>query len=50
MSVLLSTEVNSDNIVLSEERTGKVGGLKSSRIRYNLEEKESDSFYELVKR
>lgn len=50
MSVLLSTEVNSDNIVLSEPKTGKVGGLKSSRIRYNLEGKEGRFFLQTGKK
>ena len=41
MSVLLSTEVNAENVVINEAKTGKTSGFKSSKIRYNLEGKES---------
>jgi len=41
MSVLLSTEVNAENVVINEAKTGKTSGFKSAKIRYNLEGKES---------
>ena len=50
MSVLLSTEVNADNVVINEPKSGKTSGFKSAKIRYNLEGKESRFFLQTGKK
>ena len=50
MSVLLSTEVNADNVVINEPKSGKTSGFKSAKIRYNLEGKEGRFFLQTGKK
>lgn len=50
MSVLLSTEVNAENVIINEPKTGKTSGFKSAKIRYNLEGKESRFFLQTGKK
>ena len=50
MSVLLSTEVNAENVIINKPKTGKTNGFKSAKIRYNLEGKESRFFLQTGKK
>jgi hypothetical protein len=50
MSVLLSTEVNAENVIINEPKTGRTSGFKSAKIRYSLEGKESRFFLQTGKK
>ena len=50
MSVLLSTEVNAENVIINEPKTGKTSGFKSAKIRYNLDGKRNRFFLQTGKK